>query len=65
MKKGEIAITIGGQTSGYPRGLPIGTVARDVTSGGSVARNAELRPIVDLDSLDVVKVLKYKSPLAP
>ncbi len=65
MKKGEIAITDGGLGSAYPRGLPIGTVARDVTAGGSVARNAELKPIVDLDSLDVVKVLRYRPPAAP
>jgi rod shape-determining protein MreC len=65
MKKGEIAITNGGEKSTYPRGLPIGTVARNVTAGGSVARNAELQPIVDLDSLDVVKVLRYQAPVAP
>ena len=64
MKKGEVAITIG-RASDYPAGLPIGTVVSDVTSGGSVARNAELRPIVDLDSLDVVKVLRYRKPAAP
>jgi cell shape-determining protein MreC len=64
MKKGDIAITVGG-FSRYPRGLPIGTVVRDVSAGGSVARNAELKPIVDLDSLDVVKVLRYQPPVAP
>jgi cell shape-determining protein MreC len=52
-------------SSRYPRGLPIGTVVRDVSAGGSVARNAELKPIVDLDSLDVVKVLRYQPPVAP
>jgi rod shape-determining protein MreC len=65
MKKGDIAITVGGLSSRYPRGLPIGTVVRDVSAGGSVARNAELKPIVDLDSLDVVKVLRYQPPVAP
>jgi rod shape-determining protein MreC len=65
MKKGEVAITKGGLGDVYPRGLPIGTVVRDVTAGGSVARDAELRPIVDLDSLDVVKVLRYKPPVLP
>jgi rod shape-determining protein MreC len=64
MTKGEVAITIG-RTSEYPRGLPIGTVVSDVTSGGSVARNAELRPIVDLDNLTVVKVLRYRKPVTP
>ena len=40
----------------------IGTVVRSVDAGGAVARNADLRPIVDLDSLTFVKVLK--SPVA-
>jgi rod shape-determining protein MreC len=65
MKKGSVAITVGGLGSSYPRGLPIGTVVRDVTPGGSVSRDAELRPIVDLDSLDVVKVLRYTPPALP
>ncbi len=65
MKKGTVAITRGGLGDSYPRGLPIGTVVRDVTAGGSVSRDAELRPIVDLDSLDVVKVLRYTPPALP
>ena len=31
-----------------------------VGAGGAIARDAELRPIVDLDALTVVKVLKYR-----
>jgi len=65
IKKGSVAITSGGFGDAYPRGLPIGTVVRDVIAGGSVARDAELRPIVDLDSLDVVKVLRYQPPTVP
>jgi rod shape-determining protein MreC len=65
IKEGSVAITNGGFGDAYPRGLPIGTVIRDVTAGGSVARDAELRPIVDLDSLDVVKVLRYTPPTLP
>jgi rod shape-determining protein MreC len=65
MKQGSVAITNGGVGDAYPRNLPIGTVVRDVTAGGSVARDAELRPIVDLDSLDVVKVLPLSPPAQP
>jgi rod shape-determining protein MreC len=65
MKAGSVAITNGGLGDSFPRGLPVGTVVRDVTAGGSVARDAELRPIVDLDSLDIVKVLPYKPPTLP
>jgi rod shape-determining protein MreC len=58
-KKGDVAITLGGLDDlKYPRGLVIGTVVRSVDAGGAIARNAELRPIVDLDSLTFVKVLK-------
>lgn len=65
MTKGSVAVTSGGLGDAYPAGLPIGTVVRTVAPGGSVARDAELRPIVDLDSLDVVKVLPYQPPTAP
>jgi rod shape-determining protein MreC len=65
MKKGDIAITLGGLGDVYPKGLPIGTVVQSVAAGGSVARDAELRPTVDLDSLDVVKVLKFKPLVLP
>ncbi len=41
----------------------IGTVVRGVSAGGAVARNADLRPILDLDSLTFVKVLKAPVPI--
>jgi rod shape-determining protein MreC len=63
-KKGDIAITLGGADDPkYPRGLVIGTVVRGVSAGGAVARNADLRPIIDLDSLTFVKVLKAPVPI--
>jgi rod shape-determining protein MreC len=64
MKKGEVAITLGSFLEPYPQGLVIGAVVRSVEAGGAIARDAELRPVVDLGSLDVVKVLKYP-PAAP
>jgi rod shape-determining protein MreC len=64
LNKGDVAVTLGGtEDPNYPRGLVIGTVVHTISAGGSIARDAELRPIVDLDSLTVVKVLKY--PPAP
>jgi rod shape-determining protein MreC len=59
IKKGDVAITLGSLFEPYPRGLVIGTVSHSVAVGGSIARDAELRPIVNLDQLDAVKVLKY------
>ena len=41
------------------RASSIGTVVRTVDAGGAIARDAELRPVVDLDALTFVKVLKY------
>jgi rod shape-determining protein MreC len=62
MNKGDVAITLGGGfLEAYPRGLVIGKVAHSVAVGGSIAHDAELRPVVDLDQLDVVKVLKFPS----
>jgi rod shape-determining protein MreC len=60
LEKGDVAITLGGDVdTNYPRGLVIGTVVRTIAAGGSIARDAALRPIVDLDSLTFVKVLRY------
>jgi rod shape-determining protein MreC len=58
--KGDVAITLGGvNDQRYPRGLVIGTVVRSVGGTGSIKRDAELRPVVDLDALTFVKVLRY------
>jgi rod shape-determining protein MreC len=62
-KKGDVAMTVGGLDARYPRGLVIGTVVRSVDAGGAIARNADLRPVVDLDSLTFVKVLKAPVPI--
>lgn len=59
LKKGDTAVTLGSEGESYPPGLAIGTIVRTVDSGGAIARDATLRPILDLDSLTVVKVLKY------
>jgi rod shape-determining protein MreC len=63
LKKGDVAVTLGGIDKSYPQGLAIGTIVRTVGAGGAISRDAELRPVVDLDALTVVKVLKY--PPAP
>jgi rod shape-determining protein MreC len=59
MKKGDVAVTLGGDTDLFPKNLVIGTVVHEVGAGGAIARDAVLRPVVDLDSLTIVKVLKY------
>jgi rod shape-determining protein MreC len=63
LKKGDVAVTLGGDNELFPKNLVIGTVVRGVAAGGAIARDALLRPVVDLDSLNFVKVLKY--PPAP
>jgi rod shape-determining protein MreC len=66
INKGDVAITLGGTDDPtYPAGLVLGTVPRNVSAGGAIARDADLRPIVDLDALTVVKVLKYPPAPAP
>ena len=65
LKKGDVAVTLGSLFEPYPHGLVIGTVVHEVGAGGAIARDAELRPIVDLDSLNLVKVLKYVPATIP
>jgi rod shape-determining protein MreC len=63
--KGQYAITLGGGASPFPRGLVVGTVARDVDPSTATAERASLRPIVDFDRLTIVKVLRYQPAPAP
>ncbi len=65
LKKGDTAITLGSLGEPFPGGLAIGTIVHTVDSGGAIARDAELRPIVDLDALTIVKVLKYPPEPVP
>jgi rod shape-determining protein MreC len=58
VKKDDLAVTAG-TFAGFPKGLPVGYVVRNLTSGGAAPQDGALRPIVDLDRLDVVKVLRY------
>ena len=58
--KGEFAITRGLGESPFPRGLAVGTIVRSVDPSTATAEHASLRPIVDLDTLNIVKVLRYQ-----
>lgn len=41
----------------YPRGLPVGTVQRIETGEGELDRVIHVKPVADLDALDIVEVL--------
>jgi rod shape-determining protein MreC len=58
LEKGDVAVTLGAPGEPFPKGLVIGTIVREVGTGGAIARDASLRPVVDLDAITVVKVLK-------
>lgn len=55
---GELVQTSGGESSRFPSGLPIGKVVRAVNATAAAARNTRLRPIVDLDRVQFVKILR-------
>jgi rod shape-determining protein MreC len=63
--KGEFAITRGLGESPFPRGLAVGTIVRGVDPSTATAERASLRPIVDLDTLNIVKVLRYRPVVIP
>lgn len=65
LSRGQLAITRGLGASPFPRGLVVGTVVRDVEPTTAQAERAALRPVVDLDRLTVVKVLRYQPEPAP
>ena len=63
--KGEFATTYGSGESPFPPGLAVGTIVRSVDPSTATAEHALLRPVVDLDSLSIVKVLRYQPAGAP
>jgi rod shape-determining protein MreC len=58
--KDELAVTSGSAGSIFPKGLSVGTVTRNVGPASATQQQAQLRPVVDLDRLDLVKVLLYR-----
>ncbi|HEY7105890.1 MAG TPA: rod shape-determining protein MreC [Acidimicrobiia bacterium] len=58
--KGQYSVTKGGEASPFPRGLVVGTVARNIDPSTAAAERAALKPAVDLDQLSIVKVLRYR-----
>ena len=60
LTRGQFAITRGLGLSPFPRGLVVGTVEHDVDASTATAERAPLRPVVDLDRLNIVKVLRYQ-----
>jgi rod shape-determining protein MreC len=65
LTKGELAVTSGKAGSLFPKGLSVGTVTRAVDAATATQQEAQLRPVVDLDRLDLVKVLRYQPQPTP
>lgn len=63
--KGSFAVTRGLGASPFPRGLLVGTIVDSVQPSTATAERSSLRPIVDLDRLTVVKVLRYRPEPTP
>jgi rod shape-determining protein MreC len=63
VKPGEALVTSGGDRV-FPKGLPIGTVAK-VSVGRNLFLDIKLKPAVDLDRLEEVLVITEQKPRAP
>jgi rod shape-determining protein MreC len=53
----ELAVTLGGEDSAYPSGIPVARVSSIESRGPGQAPDVLLRPLVDLDGLRFVKVI--------
>ena len=62
IEKGQL-VTTANEGSRFPPGLAIGTVQRSVPAAAAVARNTRVEPLVSLDTVEIVKVLR--SPPVP
>ena len=58
-------MTQGSANSLFPKGLLVGTVTRNVDVASATQQQAQLKPVADLDRLDLVKVLRYTPPTTP
>ena len=58
-------MTRGSANSLFPKGLSVGTVVRTVDAATATQQEAQLKPVVDLDRLDLVKVLRYQPQPTP
>ena len=60
--KGQLVQTAN-EASKFPPGLAIGTVQRTVPATAAVARNTRIEPLLSLDTVEIVKILR--SPPVP
>jgi rod shape-determining protein MreC len=61
-KVGDSLTTTGQDVSLFPAGIPVATVTKVQEEAGGLVLHVEAKPIVDLNRLDVVKVLGYVPP---
>jgi rod shape-determining protein MreC len=59
IKRGERVFTQGGPSSGFPAGIPIGTVHEAVKPDASRQRTIPVDPLIQARRLEFVKVLRY------
>jgi rod shape-determining protein MreC len=60
-RKGEVAETSGIDGSTFPPGIPVGTIESVSVSDDGLLISARLDPLVDIDNLEYVKVLLWKT----
>jgi rod shape-determining protein MreC len=58
----DLLVTSGAARSIYPEGLPVGTVTEVTTNDAELRKEVDVEPLVDLDDLDFVTVLKWRPP---
>jgi rod shape-determining protein MreC len=63
VQPGDALVTSGGDRV-FPKGLPIGTVAK-VSMGRNLFLDIKLKPAVDLDRLEEVLIITEQKPRAP
>lgn len=62
VQNGDLIVTSGLQNGRYPAGITVGRIENFTKRPGALDLDAQIRPAVDLSTLDFVKVLKYKAP---
>jgi rod shape-determining protein MreC len=64
IEKGQLVMTAN-EASKFPPGLAIGNVRRSVPATAAVARNTRVEPLVSLDTVEIVKILRSPPTSGP
>jgi rod shape-determining protein MreC len=60
LKTGDLVVTSGLQNGRFPAGIPVGQIVSATREPSSLSLEVRIKPSVDFDRIEFVKVLRYQ-----